>query len=139
MALLSYGLWQSRFGGDRNAVGKTISLDGHSATVLGVLPPQFELPTLEHADLVVPQAMDEAQQHRPNTGRVLSSIARLKPGVTAEQAAVALQPLFQESLKFVPGPFRKEVQMRVRCCATAKSTMHGWRPGSCWERCWQCC
>jgi predicted permease len=114
VALLSYGLWKSRFGSDRRVVGKTIPLDGRSATILGVLPPQFELPTLEHADVVVPQAMDEAQQHRPNTGRVLQSVARLKPGVTPTQAAAALQPLFQESLQFVPGPFRKEVKLRVR-------------------------
>ena len=85
VALLSYGLWQGRFAGDRRIVGKTIPLDGRSATILGILPPQFELPTLEHADVVVPQAMDEALQHRPNTGRVLWSIARLKPGVAPAQ------------------------------------------------------
>ena len=114
VALLSYGLWQSRFGGDRHVVGKTIPLDGQSATILGILPPQFELPSLEHADVLLPQAMDEAAQHRPNTGRVLWSIARLKPGVTPAEAAAALQPLFEESLQFVPGPFRKEVKLRVR-------------------------
>ena len=114
VALLTYGLWQSRFGGDPHAVGQTIPLDGRSATILGVLPRDFELPTLEHADVVVPQAMDEAAQHRPNTGRVLQSIARLKAGVTPAAAAAALQPLFRESLQFVPGPFRKEVSLRVR-------------------------
>jgi predicted permease len=114
VALLSYGLWQSRFGGDRHVVGTAIPLDGRSATILGVLPPEFEMPTLEHADVLVPQALDEARQHRPNAGRPLWSIARLKPGVTPEQAAAALQPLFQESLEFVPGPFRKEVKLRVR-------------------------
>ncbi|HVN06864.1 MAG TPA: ABC transporter permease [Bryobacteraceae bacterium] len=114
VVLLSYGLWQSRFAGDRHVVGRTIPLDGQSATIIGVLPPQFELPTLQHADVVVPQALDEALQHRPNTGRVLQSFARLKRGVTAAQAAAALEPLFQESLKFVPGPFRKEVKLRVR-------------------------
>jgi putative ABC transport system permease protein len=114
VALLSYGLWKSRFGGDRSVVGKTIPLDGRSATIVGILPPQFEMPTLEHADVLVPQALDEAAQQRPNTGRVLYSIARLKPGVTPAQAAAALEPLFQQSLQFVPGPFRKEVKLRVR-------------------------
>src|SRR6202167_1967804 len=114
VALLSYGLWQSRFGGDRNVVGKTFPLEGQSATILGVLPPDFEMPTLEHADVLAPQALDEAQQHRPNTGRPLWSIARLKSGVTPAQPAAALQPLFQESLQYVPGPFRKEVSLRVR-------------------------
>jgi len=114
VAILFYGLWRSRFGGDRQAVGKTVPLDGQSATIVGVLPPQFELPSLEHADVLVPQALDEAAQHRPNTGRVLRSIARLKPGVTVTQAAAALQPLFEESMQFVPPQFRKEVKLRVR-------------------------
>ena len=114
VALLSYGLWRSRFGGDRHVVGKTIPLDGQSVTILGVLPLEFEMPTLEHADILVPQALDEEQQHRPNAGRPLWSIARLKPGVTPAQAAASLQPLFLESLQFVPGPFRKEVTLRVR-------------------------
>src|SRR5579862_1232851 len=114
VAVLSYGLWRSRFGGDRQVVGKTMPLDGQFTTILGVLPPDFELPALEHADLLVPQALDEAAQHRPNAGRVLRSIARLKPGVTPQQASAALAPLFKESLEYVPGPFRKEVTLRVR-------------------------
>ena len=114
VALLSYGLWQSRFGGDPRVAGKTVSVDGQDTTVIGVLPRDFELPTLEHVDLLVPQALNEAEQRRPRTGRVLWSIARLKPGVTAAEAAAELQPLFQESLQFVPGPFRKEVSLRVR-------------------------
>src|ERR1700691_4384571 len=114
VALLSYGLWQSRFGGDRNVVGKTFPLEGQAATILGVLPLDFDMPTLEHADVLAPQALDEAQHHRVNTGLPLWSIARLKSGVTPAQAASALQPLFQESLQYVPGPFRKEVSLRVR-------------------------
>jgi len=114
VAILSYGLWQSRFGGDRSVLDRTVPLDGKAASIIGVLPPQFELPSMEHADLLVPQALDEAAQHRPNTGRVLRSIARLKPGVTLEQAAAALQPLFAESLRFVPPQFRQEVKLRVR-------------------------
>jgi predicted permease len=114
VALLSYGLWQSRFGGNREVVGKTIPLDGRTTTIVGILPSDFEMPTLEHADVIVPQALDEAQQRRPNTGRVLWSIGRLKPGVTPAQATAALAPLFERSLEFVPGPFRKEVKLRVR-------------------------
>ena len=113
-AILSYGLWQSRFAGDPRVVGRTIPLDGQSATIVGVLPRDFELPTLEHADLLLPQVIDEARQRRPNTGRILQSIARLKPGVTPAQAVAALQPLFRESLRWVPGPFQKEVKLRVR-------------------------
>jgi putative ABC transport system permease protein len=114
VAMVSYGLWQSRFGGDRRVVGKTLPLDGESTTIVGVLPRQFELPGLEHADVLVPQALNLAEQQRPRTGRVLRSVARLKPGVTVAQAVAELQPLFRESLEFVPGQFRKEVVLRVR-------------------------
>jgi predicted permease len=112
--LVTHGLWQSRFGGTTSVVGRTISLDGRLATVVGVLPQDFELPNLAAADLVIPQALDEARQQRPGTGQVLRSFARLKPGVTVEQAQAALQPLFESSLQWVPAPFRKEVKLSVR-------------------------
>jgi predicted permease len=114
VAMVSYGLWQSRFGGDRRVVGKTLPLDGELTTIVGVLPRQFELPGVEHADVLAPQALNLAEQQRPRTGRVLRSVARLKPGVTVAQAVAALQPLFKESLEFVPPQFRKEVGLRVR-------------------------
>src|SRR5205814_6206971 len=48
------------------------------------------------------------------TGRVLRSFARLKSGVTPAQALAQLEPLFQQSLNFVPPTFRKEVKVTVR-------------------------
>lgn len=114
VVILSYGLWKRRFGGDPGVTGRSIPLDGKPARILGVLPPDFEVPVLGPADVIVPQALDEAAQRRPNTGRVLGAIGRLKPGLTPAQAVAALQPLFQESLQFVPAQFRKEVNLRVR-------------------------
>jgi putative ABC transport system permease protein len=113
-ALLSYGLWRSRFGGNPGVVGKTIPLNGSDTEVAGVLPADFEMPNLAHVDILLPEALDLAQQVRPNTGAVLRSFARLKRGVNVAQATAGLQPLFEESLKFVPEQFRKEVRLRVR-------------------------
>jgi putative ABC transport system permease protein len=113
-ALLSYGLWRSRFGGSPQVIGQSVPLDGRPVTIVGVLPSSFELPTLAHADVLLPQALDLAAQRRPDTGRVMRGYARLKPGVTIEQASAALAPLFQESLKWVPPMFRREVKLRVR-------------------------
>jgi putative ABC transport system permease protein len=93
-AILSYSLWRNHFGGDPKVLGKTVSVDGNSTTIVGVLPAGFELPTLERAEVLVPQALDLMQQRRPNQGRLLSAFARLKPGVTIPQAEAALQPLF---------------------------------------------
>src|SRR6185369_14943453 len=112
VALLSYGLWQSRFGADRSVLGRAISLDGRPTTVIGILPRDFELPNLSRPDLLVPQALDEAAQQGPGT--VLRAFARLRPDVSVEGAKAALQPLLTKSLERVPAAFRAEVSLSVR-------------------------
>jgi predicted permease len=115
VALISYGLWRSRFASDRNLPGRTISLDGKPTVVVGVLPPQFEMPNLGHDDILVPAALDGSTDRRPNARQIiLRAFARLKPGITIKQAAAAMEPLFQESLNYVPPQFRHEVSFRVR-------------------------
>lgn len=113
-AILSYGLWRNRFASDVGIVGRTIQLDGVATTVTGILPRQFELPTLTKVDILLPQALNPAGQRRPNTGRLLRAFGRLKPGVTIEQARNALTPYFARTLQFVPAGFRKEVHLLVR-------------------------
>jgi predicted permease len=114
VAMISYPLWRSRYGSDPALVGKTVSLDGKPVRVVGVLNKDFELPTLEKADVLMPEAIDPASQRGANPGRVRWAFARLKPGVTIEQAEAAMQPLFQQMLMTVPPQFRKEVHLRVR-------------------------
>jgi putative ABC transport system permease protein len=114
VALLSYSLWRGRFGADPGAIGKTIPLDGQPARIVGVLPPHFELPTLESADILVPLALDEAEQRTRRTAILVSAIGRLKPGLTQAQALASLQPLFQDALNYVSPEFRKEVKLRMR-------------------------
>ncbi len=111
--MLSYRLWQSRFGGDTRVAGKTLSLDGTPARIAGVLPASFELPTLEQSDLLIPQiVLDAGWQH--GATRVLWAYGQLKDGVTLKQARSQLAPAFARILSYVPAPFRKEVQFRVR-------------------------
>jgi len=115
VALVSYGLWRSRFASDRNLPGRTISLDGKPSVVVGVLPKQFEMPNLGHDDILVPAALDGSTDRGPNARQViLRAFARLKPGITIKQAAAAMEPLFQQSLNYVPPQFRHEVSFRVR-------------------------
>jgi putative ABC transport system permease protein len=111
VALMTYGLWQTRFARDPNITGKTILIDGQPVTIVGVLPANFEMPTLVHPDLLFPEALDEA---RERAGRALRVFARLKPGVTLVQAQAAMEPLFESSLQYVPPQFRKEVHLRIR-------------------------
>jgi predicted permease len=114
VALISYGLWKRRFGASTGILDKTLNIDGRETRVIGVLPPDFEMPTLEAADVVIPQALDEAQQRKVGSGSVLYAFARLKPGMNIEQAKSALQPLFNYSLSLAPAAFRNEVHLRVR-------------------------
>jgi putative ABC transport system permease protein len=113
VALLSYGLWRSRYGGDSGVVGKTFMLDGQPVRICGVLPRGFELPTLAHADLLVPQRMDESGPGG-GAGRVVRVFGRLKDGVSPTIAAEQLQPLLQEIIRSAPPNFQKEIRLSVR-------------------------
>lgn len=86
VVILSHGFWQRRLGGEPNAIGRTLTLDGKAYTVVGVLKPSFRFH--RPADLYAPFAhcidaygMEERGNH--NNSWV---IARRKPGVTMEQA-----------------------------------------------------
>src|SRR5260370_33213558 len=128
---MSYGLWQSRFARDPNIGGKTILLDVHPVTIVGVLPPNFEMPTLASADLLVPEALNEATER---SGRALRAFARLKPGVTLAQAQAAMQPLFQQTLRYAPPRFLKEIHLQIRSLRDRQIheslTASWWLPGA---------
>lgn len=114
VVLLSYSLWKSRFGGDVGVLDKTMSLDGITTRIIGVLSSTFEMPTLSPVDILLPQALDEARQRRANPGAVLRTFARLKPGVDVPKATAALQPWFEKELAGAPPEFRKEIHLSVR-------------------------
>ncbi len=84
VAVLSYGLWQKRFAGDLNIVNKTITLDGRTCTVLGVMPQEFNFP--QAAELWVPMNFDIAPGMKQRKAHFLRPIGKLKPGVTLAQA-----------------------------------------------------
>lgn len=114
VALISYGLWQTRFGKSEDVLGKTVSLNGEQTRIIGVLPPTFELPDLEHSDVLVPQRVDVAAQRRPGATHIMYAIGRLKAGISATAAMASLQPQFEQALSQTPPRFRKEVHLRVR-------------------------
>jgi predicted permease len=111
VAMISHALWKSRFGGDPRVAGRSLVLDGAPATVVGVLPANFLMPTLTHADVLVPLALDAS---REGAGRALRAFGRLGPGVTVEAARAGLAPYFARTLESVPPRFRKEVTLRIR-------------------------
>lgn len=84
--ILSHGLWQRAFNHDPNVLGRTVTLDGEGYTVVGVMPPGFRFAPFwaTHAELWVPDAFGDQIHNRG--GNHLRVFARLKPGVTLEQA-----------------------------------------------------
>ncbi len=108
VVVIGHSLWQSRFGGDPNIVGRDLVLNGHKFTVIGVTPLEFRgaQPSVTR-DLYVPMMM-QAVMRPPRAGysgemdpdllhvrgnRWLFSIGRLKPGVSAAQAQESLQTI----------------------------------------------
>ncbi len=83
VVLLSYGLWQRRFGGDRGIVGRTITVDGFPHQVVGVMSQGFGFPDRGQAWL--PFTVESWGAERANRGYA-GAIARLKPGVSLTQA-----------------------------------------------------
>jgi putative ABC transport system permease protein len=84
VAVLSHGLWQRRFGGERSAVGREVLLNGEPYTVVGVMPPDFQF-EYTNVELWVPVAFTPEQlANRGN--HYLEVVARMKPGVTVAQA-----------------------------------------------------
>jgi predicted permease len=94
VVVLSDRFWQRRFGADPNILERTLRLDGESVKVIGVMPPGFDHPLLwGTVDVWRPIAF--AADQRQNRGNnFLRSFARLKPGVTIEQAQSAMVTLF---------------------------------------------
>jgi putative ABC transport system permease protein len=90
VVILSYGLWQRRFGGDPAILGRTVQLDRVGHTVIGVLPPGFRFMD-QPADVWVPLGLDPAKDYRAKLGRFLSVPARLKAGVTLQQARAEMR------------------------------------------------
>jgi putative ABC transport system permease protein len=84
VAVLSYSLWQKRFAGDPAIINKTITLDGKSFAVLGVMPPDFSMPRA--ADVWVPMNFDIHPGMKQRKAHFLRPIGRLKAGVTMAQA-----------------------------------------------------
>jgi predicted permease len=84
VTVLDYGLWQRRFGGDRNVIGRALTINGESYTIIGVLPESFQF-ALRANDLWLPYQPTENQRTR-RFMHGTNLIGRLKPGVDATQA-----------------------------------------------------
>ncbi len=104
VVVLSYGLWQRRFGGDPGIINRTIRLNDRSYTVIGVMPAGYEFPSRVELWVSSGRLSDSALWQNRGSHPGLNGVARLKHGVTIEQAradmetiAAALEQQFPES------------------------------------------
>ena len=125
--ILSHELWRGRLGGDPAIVGTTLMIDGQPHTVVGVAPPRFEFPiTQDPAQMWTTVARDAASGTvtpvtKQRGARMLNAMARLKPGVSIEQAqarmdaiAASLSARYPDSNKNQPGTYvRPEIDHLV--------------------------
>jgi hypothetical protein len=86
VVILSHKLWRNRFGADPAVIGRAVSLDGQAHTVVGVMPQGF-YPTrfLNALDLWTPRWFNAEEKYN-RVARGMTTVARLKPGVTLDQA-----------------------------------------------------
>jgi predicted permease len=97
-AVLSYDAWKKRFGADPNIVGRSLILNQQSYRVIGVMGPDFKWPN--QAELWVPIALPRARYHdqKDRYDEFLFGVARLRPGVTLQQANAYLNQKAQENI-----------------------------------------
>jgi putative ABC transport system permease protein len=103
--VLTYGYWQRKFGGNRGVLGQTLKVDGEAYQVIGVMPSGFHLPRGEEDPaLLIPFQFDRNKVFLGNFS--YTGIARLKPGITIEQASAdvtRMLPIVSESFAAPPG------------------------------------
>jgi putative ABC transport system permease protein len=107
VVILSHGLWRRRFGSDTGVVGRQITVEGEPRTVVGVLPPDFRTFRVLNRELeiYIPLTLDRARLNRGtrpepggargDAGQVMFVYARLKPGVSVEQARAEMDALYR--------------------------------------------
>jgi putative ABC transport system permease protein len=125
--VLGYGLWQRRFGGDPNVIGQQINLSGRPYTVVGVMAADFQpLP----ASLVDPRGefyrpVAEPHDENERSSRHLRAIARLKAGVTLDQAQADMNVIASQIEQEHP---RDNTGYGVRLTTLPEDTVGGLRP-----------
>ncbi len=128
VVILSYRLWQNKFGGDPALVGQTIRLDREPAQVIGIMPRWFEFPN--GSELWQPLALNEAEQRQRKSMHSVDIVARTHPKVTAAEVGTEIEGLsrmvkneypyqyagtgFVEGLRIYARPFQERLTGRVR-------------------------
>jgi predicted permease len=108
-AILLYGYWQRKFGGDRNIIGQTIKVDGAPRQIVGVMPRNFHIMDMEDPALLIPLQFDRNKVFLGNFSYF--TLARLKPGVSITQASSDIERMIAIVAQTFPPPPGFSLQM----------------------------
>jgi predicted permease len=100
--LISYGYWRQKFGGDASVIGRSITADGKSREIIGVLPQGFHFLDDQDAAIVAPLKWDRSKIKLGNFS--FRALARLKPGVTMAQASADVARMLPITSRSFPPP-----------------------------------
>ena len=92
VVVLSHQLWESRFRGDPNVIGRIIQMNDRPFQIVGVMPANFRF-LYQDVDLWSPFGLDRNQPWRQTAGRFMNVVARLKPGVTVAAASAEMDAI----------------------------------------------
>src|SRR5208337_2410305 len=109
VVLLSYELWQRRFGADARVIGSTVQLDGEPYMIVGVTPAGFRFPDDDfRAQVFLPMVVARvADWKSPDNFRLIRVLARLRPGVTLDQVRAELTALVRAEAQQEPPQFKR--------------------------------
>jgi predicted permease len=117
--LITHKLWVRRFGSDPDTVGKSILFQGHPVTICGVLPEsyRFALPLagpdsdIREIEAYVPEFIEPQGRGRDN--RILTVVAKLRPGVRLSQAAVEMEAIQSDIARQYPAAMHESLKLRI--------------------------
>ena len=99
-AVLSYGLWQRRFGGRVDVLGQKVPVAGGTAEIVGVMPEGFAMPTRPNVQIYLPMQFNTDLKHQD--GRNYDTVARLRPGVSLADAGQEMKTIAAQTARERP-------------------------------------
>jgi len=113
VAVMTYGLWQRRFGGDPSLVGQPLELNGASYTLVGILPPSFFFP-IPDAELAVPLVPDaDPWRQNRNTVNFLTLVGRTRQGASSERAEAEMNALARKLREQFPDANARKMGVKL--------------------------
>jgi len=113
--MISYGYWQRRFGGDRNVLDRTLTVDGESRQIIGVLPKGLQFLRYD-PEIYLPFQFDKTKLFVGNFS--YQAVARLKPGVTIAQADADVDRMIPIAVKRFPGGLSEGMLKQAKLAAS---------------------